>query len=186
MMTKTQHNQLRPVPDDFLEVAPGKPQNWLKQYYRTSLKCVIRWQQETGVMKCTGSLPPPKPKREVPDDLAEVARSRYLHEIVKYYRTSEKVLRRWMKETGIKPGKRLSANLLERAGQPWVSKLTDMRQKNIYDDAADELRRHRWIVYRCTHKGVYARKGDYWRVGQIVCTPDELLERADRARRKAA
>lgn len=180
------NNPFRPVPDDFLQVAPGKTQNWLKQHYRTSTKCVVRWQNETGVEKSKGTPPPPKPKREAPEDLAEVARSRYLHEIIKYYRTSEKVLRRWMRETGIKPGKRLAKNTLERAGQPWVSKLTDMRQKNIYDEAADELRRHRWIVYRCTHKGVYARKGGYWRVGQIVCTPEELLERADRARRKAA
>lgn len=186
MMTNKPYNPFRPVPDDFLQVAPGKTQSWLKKHYRTSIKAVVRWQNETGVEKCKGPPPPPKPRREVPDDLAEVARTRYLHEIIKYYRTSEKVLRRWMKETGIQPGKRLVMNTLERAGQPWASKLTDMRQKTIYDDAADELRRHRWIVYRCTHKGVYARKGDYWRVGQVICTPDELLERAERARRKAA
>ena len=185
-MTQTQHNQLRPVPADFLQVAPGKPQNWLKQHYRTSLKCVVRWQKETGVERCNGGPPPPKARRPVPDDFAEIARTRYFNDLIKHYRTGQNVVRRWIKESGVQPGKKLAANLLERAGQPWVSKLTDMRQKTIYDDAADELRRNRWIVYRCTHKGVYSKKGDYWRVGNIVCTPDELLQRADRARRKAA
>lgn len=176
---------LRPIPDDFKQFAPGKAQHELMRHYRASQRTVSAWQQQAGIAK-KNNPPPPAPRRPVPDCFKERVRISYLNDLSRYYKASEKTVRRWLAEVGMKPGKSVARRGLDKAGRPYVASVSGFASKSIYDEAADTLRRERWIVYRCTHKGAYLKKGNYWRVGNLVITPEELLERAERIRRRAA
>lgn len=176
----------KPVPDDFLTFAPLKPQHILMKHYGASYKTIARWQKETGVPKCPPPPPPPAKRRPLPNDFADKVRSSYFNDLVRYYKASEATVRRWLKETGLKPGRTIYSRGLDKAGRPYVAKISGFNSKSIYDEAADTLRRKGWIVYRCTHKGIYLKGGNHWRIGNLVITGDELLERADRIRNKAA
>lgn len=176
----------RPVPDDFLTFAPRKPQHILMKHYGASYRTISKWQKETGVERCPPSVPPPAPRRPVPDCFFDRVRNSYFIDLVRYYKASEQTIRRWLKETGLKPGKTIYSRGLDKAGRPYVAKISTFNSKSIYDEAADTLRRKGWIVYRCTHKGIYLKSGNHWRIGNLVITSDELLERANRIRSKAA
>ncbi len=66
------------------------------------------------------------------------------------------------------------------------SNLLRIRASSIYDEAAGVIQRERFAVYRCEDNGKANPNGKFWRVGNVVLTPDELLERAERYRRRAA
>ena len=188
-MTKTKKPEgtpQRPVPDDFLTFAPGVQQYILMKHYKASYRTVAHWQKITGVPKCPPPPPPPARRRPIPDGFAEKVRSSYFNDLVKYYKASGDTVRRWLAEVGMEPGRKPGNRGLDRAGRPYVAKVCGFVTKSIYDEAADVLRRERWIVYRCTHKGICMKSGNHWRVGNLVVTPEELLERAERVRRKSA
>lgn len=176
----------RPIPDDFLIFAPEKPQHILMKHYKASYKTISKWQKETGVAKCPPPPPPPAPRRPIPNCFADRVRNSFFNDLVTYYKTSENTIRRWLKETGLKPGRTRLSRGLDKAGRPFVARIATFASKSIYDEAADTLRKERWIVYRCTHKGVYAKSGNHWRIGNLVITSEELIERAERIRRRAA
>lgn len=43
-------NQMRAVPDDFREVAPGRPTDWLREYYGCGYKSIRAWRIECGIV----------------------------------------------------------------------------------------------------------------------------------------
>ena len=76
-------------------------------------------------------------------------------------------------------------NPLKQMGAPHKAIIRD-KPRSIWDDAADVLRAERWAVYRCDEKGKADLKGRYWRAGNVILSPDDLLAKADRYRRRAA
>lgn len=182
--TKKSNPRVPPVPADFVQVAEGKTQHQLRQHYHVRIETIKVWQEATGTKKAN-TPPPVPPRRPVPDDFREVARGKPISQLIKIYKTGDKLIKRWLEECGMERswGKK---TIFVRNPLGYTANLTKTRNSTIYDDAADELRRARWVVYRCNDKGIYAAKGKWWRVGQVVCTPEELLERAERAKNKAA
>lgn len=181
---------LRPVPDDFAQVAPTMFQSKLAKHYKTSEIAVKRWFKETGVKPMKGDNPSKFKALPVRDGFAELAPTMFNAELARHYGSSYKTIRRWLTEAGVEAkhytprvpkgikAARSMANILPR-------QIIKTNVKSIYDEAADTLRRERFPVNRRNEKGSFNPKGDFWRVGWSVLTGDELLERAARYRRAA-
>lgn len=143
-----------------------------------------------------------KGKHPVPDDFADNARVMNKWELRKHYGCGDIKVNRWLDLLGISaakyhPPRRESApkaykpRMTVRTGRAAGSSYLPMydqqhKTKTMFDLAADTLRREHWVVYHATETGKPDPKGAYWRVGNVVCTPDELLARAARYERKAA
>lgn len=181
------------APEDFAEQAAVMGKHALRKHYRRSAPTINRWFEETGVIP----FKPPhyQPVRKVvltpaPADLRAKAATMCITALARHYGASRSLLDRWLKDEGITcapyipPRTSPSFSLAPTMGRGIQFGLT--RASSVYDLAADDLRRDRWSVYRCDEHGIYAEKGGFWRVGNIVCDDDELLVRADKARRKAA
>lgn len=196
-MTGPRPSLIRPAPEDFATYAPGKNCWQLVNHYNTSRQTVARWVAETGVKIAFGSM------RPVPDQWAELCAAHTIAELVVKLDADRKVIMRWAAETGIEPKPYVRKGRNTRADSRFFHRKTkqaknlgqmggglvvrhDNRARSIFDDAADVLRVERWIVYRCDEKGRANPKGMYWRLGQVILTPDELLMRADKYRRRAA
>lgn len=177
-----------PVPDDYAELAAIYHAEHLKRHYDVSGNVIDRWIRVSGIKPVSGV------KRAPPADFTALAPTMTKTALKDHYRADIRTIGRWYAETGadrliVKPapptGRRRGAyNMtpsLSRAG----GNLSITRILTIHDQAADTLRRERWAVYRCTEKGKADFKGAFWRVGNVVCTPAELLERAARAERRA-
>ena len=118
-------------------------------------------------------------------------------EITRLLGVGFKVVKRWIGETEIEPvpfnrqgiipvnRKPKSERAFKVMGSPHKA-IINTRPRSIWDDAADVLRAERWVVYRSDEKGKADQKGRYWRAGMVILTPDDLLARADRYRRRAA
>lgn len=180
----------RQAPDDFAELASTMHRAALQRHYDVGEKLVVAWIRETGAS------PPiaPRAVRACPDDFASLAPTMTRKGLIKHYRTSDVAVVRWIAETGVKPYVRpvpeVSALPKPSGPKPFRFKgekivHMDARLHTIYDRAADDLRR-KFVVFRCGPTGKFDEKGEHWRVGNVVCTPDELLQRADRCREKAA
>lgn len=178
-------------PADFAENAARMTLAELNRHYG-SKKRVKRWRAISGVQ--------PKPAQvaqPVPADFAQVAPTMIRTELEHHYGVSHSKIARWIAESGVRP-LRICDIPIERqtkykprfgraAGSPYRV-LNDQRVgvRSMYDDAADTLRRERFIVYRCDERGRADAKGEYWRSGNTLLTPDELLMRAKRYEKRAA
>lgn len=180
----------RLIPADFTEVAPTMCVNALAKHYRADDKTIKRWLSQTGICAAQGNqggrrgTPPPL-------DFAEIAPTLGLVALSKHYGISHKTIKRWMNETGVKakphvphersqPKRKFNRVVRIRPGDFQISRT---RVTTIYEDAANVLRAYT-AVYRCNERGGFDVKGKFWRAGNIILTPDELLERA--ARKQAA
>lgn len=187
-----------PPPDDFTEMAPKNSKAALCRYYSCSFDVINRWLSETGAKH--GDRPKGYAKtvlRPIPDDFAEACKVHTRTSLRKVYRAAGETIERWIAESGIKPvdtrialqraamAQRFAANGgTSRMGRAHHVQLTD-KVRSMYDEAADLLRKY-GPVNRCDENGKYQQAGDYWRVGWNVITGDELLERANAKRSKAA
>ncbi len=181
---------LRPVPDDFAQVAPTMFQSKLAKHYKTSEIAVKRWIKETGVKPMKGDNPSKFKALPVPDDFAELAPTMFNAELARHYGSSYKTIRRWLTEAGVeakhyKPRPQRGSKAARSMANILPRQIIKTNVKSIYDEAADALRRERFPVNRCNEKGSFNPKGKFWRVGWSVLTGDELLERAARYRRAA-
>lgn len=173
----------RPCPEDFAKKAPTMSIERLVKHYRTSRIAVRRWLAETGA-PCLSVNNVSNIERPVPDDFAQVAPTMTFTALRRHYQTGEAVVRRWIKQSGVSAKRhvpRWNGGYKLPHGH-----FVEMRNYSAFDEAADILRRERFPVNRCDERGRYEQAGDFWRVGWSVLTPDELLERADRYRRRAA
>lgn len=187
--------QPRPVPDDFTTIAPTMAISKLVDRYQTGQNVVRRWIAETGVQpaKRPKSIPPMRPKIPAPADFCEVAPTMMVAEMVRHYGRYERVIKRWLKEAGISakpreprtPPRKIRVTGGMRLTVPGQN-ISNIRTQSIYDEAAGVIQRERFAVYRCDERGRADFKGAFWRVGTAVLTPAELLERAERYRRRAA
>jgi hypothetical protein len=160
-------------------------------HWRTGARVIMRWAKETGIEMrgMAGHMQP------APDNWAELCAQYTLTQMRHKRRWGSVIVNRWAKETGIAPRvyvkpekaapKPKKATPFEGRGMPLKSCL-NTRLRSIWDESADLLRAERWVVFRSNEKGGADAKGMYWRVGWIICTPDDLLMRAERYRRKAA
>ena len=178
----------RVMPADFALVAPTMTKMEMKAHYQTTFNTITRWLEEAGVRQAK-----PKPSgnalpRPAPADFAALAPTMTKSQLHRHYNTSWDALTRWLVETGTTPADppkaRHQPTYFRNNPQHRIHR--DVRQTDIYDDAADVIRRERFAVHRCDDRGRYAPKGGFWRVGIVILTPDELLQRADKYRRKAA
>ena len=188
--------QLRPIPDDFAALAPTLSKQAALKRWRVAFSTLQRWEQETGSM-CQRYL---RPMRQPPENWAALCAEHTTAELIRILKMDRKVINRIASETGIapKPYKappRPDARKAARAitvrpnlGQMGMTRVFhgDNRVKSLWDEAADTLRAERWTVYRCNDRGAYDVKGKFWRAGNAILTPDELLRRADKYRRRAA
>jgi hypothetical protein len=60
------------------------------------------------------------------------------------------------------------------------------RDMSAAGQAADVLRRDRWIVFKANDKGRQDAAGKFWVCGRSLLTGEELIERAERAARRLA
>lgn len=191
------NSRRRPMPADFPQVAPHLRFNALLDRYKAGASAVYRWLKEAGV-ECQHG----QKLRPVPADFAEQCAELTKVQLQAHYRAHSDCVRRWLTEAGLsaksyvapaRPEKCRAAlpkssprpQILNQMGQRNLV-LRDARIKSIWDEAADTLRAERWTVFRSNERGAYCEKGQHWRVGNVVITPDELLLRAERVRRKAA
>lgn len=182
---------LRAIPSDFAQKAKTMCRNQLVKHYRTSDKVVRRWADEVGISLSNGRNGHP-----VPEKWEELAAVNTIVDLQRMFNVDRKVIKRWMVETEIEPvpfnrkgiipvnRKPKSERAFKVMGSPHKAIIRD-KPRSIWDDAADVLR-HYGPVYRCDEKGKADQKGRYWRAGMVILTPDELLARADRYRRRAA
>lgn len=182
---------LRPIPHDFMAKAPGMTTNRAAEEWQTGARVVKRWAQETGVQfrSLAGHMQP------APDDWAELCARYTASGLRKKNRWGLVIITRWTKETGIAPRVYVPAQKdepkpkkrtpFEGRGMP-VNGYVRTRLTSIWEDAAGILRADRWTVFRCNERGGSDAKGRYWLVGCVICTPDDLLARAERLRRRAA
>lgn len=177
-----------PVPDDYAELAAKYHAEHLKRHYDVSGNVIERWTRDSGIKPVSGV------KRAPPADFAQVAPTMTRSAMMGHYKADIRTITRWCEETGVQA--RQWANNTPPPPRSWRPNMSPTRSRvdyglsitrtiSIYDQAADTLRRERWAVYRCTEKGRQDEAGTFWRVGNVVCTPAELLERAARAERRA-
>ena len=179
---------LRSIPSDFAEKAKTMCRNQLVKHYRTSDKAVGRWADECGVHPFKVMM------RPAPADWERLCATHTAAELARMLQADAKVIKRWIKQTDIEPvpfdrkgiiPPNRRPNPLKQMGTPHKAIIRD-KPRSIWDDAADVLRAERWVVYRSDEKGAANPKGMYWRMGNVILTPDDLLMRADRYRKRAA
>jgi transposase-like protein len=182
----------KPAPDDLVAVLERMTVTQATRHYGVAGRVLARWRIQAGI---TGSIK----RLNAPDDFAEVAPTMSQTELAAHYGiVNQRVIKRWSAETGAYPkareyhppkpttAKSFGRRTVKPAGSAYLYMYDQHHKtKTIYDDAADTLRRY-GPVYHCTDTGLMDPKGAFWRVGNVVCTPDELLARAARYERKAA
>jgi hypothetical protein len=197
-----QHTR-KPVPEDFTALAPSMTAVALQKHYGVGERVVVRWLKETGATT-SRTYEKPGSIRPVPDDFARLAPRMTQVQLREHYRVSKLVLRRWIAQAQVRTAgsivNRRESRPVRQAftpafgprpmvfkGHPGAAvKQDDLRLYTKYDEAADILRRERFVVFRCGPTGVFVEKGEHWRVGNVICTPDELLQRAEKYRRRVA
>jgi hypothetical protein len=181
-------------PDDFADIAPKHSKAALCRFYGQGFDVINRWLSETGATH--GGRPKgytTAKRRPVPDDWATMCPRLSKTALRRYYTAAGETIDRWIAESGIQPLPTSDAHRqagakaqggTSRMGRAHFVHVSD-RVRSMYDDAANVLRKY-GPVSRCDENGKYQQAGDYWRVGWNVITGDELLERANAKRSKAA
>lgn len=175
------------APSCFVTVAPSMPFRDLLKHYGVGRTKLDNWIKQTGV----------KPKyvknssvlRPVPDDFIANAPTMTRADGSRLWNTGYEILARWSDETGVKfmtlskqAARSKHFSLAPTGGRG--TNFAHVKSASICDMAADEIRRQRFAVHRCDERGLYRESGKFWRVGTVIITPEELLERAERYRAK--
>lgn len=180
-----------PLPDDFAVIATGLSINRAATVLNVSHKLAKRWFAEAGIE--------PYSVQEVipaPDDFEERAAYTHLAGLCRYYGRSHKTVKRWAREKGVtialletqpkapkRAPKRIKAKKLGAVkgkmvlpGVPWMPS----RDSSTEGRAADYLRRRGYRnVHRCDMTGRFNPKGKFWRAGNAVLSPKDLIARAE-------
>jgi hypothetical protein len=176
------------VPADFAELAARMITADMCRHYGVSTSVIERWTRLTGIKPISGV------RRAVPADFAEVAPTMTRSALKEHYRADIRTVTRWCEEVGVSArqpvqnipppsARRRSYNPSPSMGRGFH--ISSTRTGTIHDEAAAVIQKY-MPAYRCDERGRGNFKGEWWRVGVNICTPDELLERADRYRSRAA
>lgn len=160
----------RSIPSDYAEMRAKYSARRLCSHYGAGGTTIARWDREIGLVSN-------RPKMPAPPDFLESAPFMSKVEMRRKWAVSKTTLERWLADAGIRPQVRKTVfNSTWRAALPIVQRHTE------YDLAADYLRKF-GPVSKCHKSGEWSLSGEFYRVGAIVRTKDELLEMA--ARKKA-
>lgn len=120
-------------------------------------------------------------KRPIPDDFHLVAQNRTLRQLEPIYHAGRTTILRWRREAGLerpkKAAKPKKATVIVFRGQ--TPPRIPPRDWTLHGCAAEHLRKYA-ATYRCTETGQADQHGEFYRYGNAVLTPDELLRRAER------
>lgn len=178
-------------PTDLKQLIGKLNKTQLQKHYGVGESRLNKWLKAAGI----SSVPRLYPHRRiVPADFAEVAPTMPQTALARHYKADWTTIKRWCDEAGVSPAVPDFSWNVNRSPIRSVRNMTwkapvvryDARQITMYDEAADTLRRERFVVFRCGPTGKYLEKGLHWRVGNVVCTPDELLQRAAKYKARAA
>lgn len=193
-MSKLNGRVPTPLPADFTSHAPAESNRQLADRYQTSMTMITRWRREAGIpssVKWTAGRP--RPKRVRPDDFAERAPHMTNKALCAHYRAKPYLVERWRSETGaryIRPVKEPRRRIYQprekpvqqftrQIGQP-IGKPVPPPDGTMQGQAAHFLRSTA-PVYRCDRRG-RAEAPDvakaFWRYGNVLLTPDEMMQRA--------
>lgn len=183
---------LEDMPADFREVAAGLTMTGARNRWQCNTNRINRWYRLTGIVPLRGKTAP----LPVPEDFVERAPTRTLYQLVNDYGTHAQAVRRWAKVTGVQPHPRTRAEPKPKPVKPpaqrkrctpkrgvmqlhsWATG-NQNRDMSLVGQAADYLRTVGYSgVYHSNERGGFDAKGKFWRAGNVVLTPDELLERA--------
>lgn len=183
----------RPIPDDFRELALTMPRYKLALHYVVAQRTIQIWFETLGIEAKWQNIAAEKTRRPVPADFMQVAPTMTKAGLFRHYRCSDRVVARWLAETGVQclvyipnPPRKPSAPPKLRQVPGAKPRQITQTNKTMFDLAADVLRRERFHVHRCNERGGFDLKGQYWRCGYSVLTDDELLARAAKYEQRAA
>lgn len=144
-----QQQSLRPPPASFVTDVEKERLSLtaLRKKHNASVNTVKRWAAEAGVT-IERYDPPHRRKRETPVDWHEVAPTKTAAELCEHYGMSDSLVRRLLKESGIKPLRRKIVS--RRSSGP--RSVIDPRPQTELDSAAHHLRRYYSVVHRCDIK----------------------------------
>lgn len=186
-----------PVPADFHTHPTSTPNAVLTAIYGVSATKIGRWRKQAGITSTANRGGRPRPKMAPPEDFATYATTVTNADLKAMHGVSESMISRWRRETGasyVRPKKlrqpkpkaepkprKLPPSFLERMGKPKGQIFyIPPRDTTLEGQAADVLRAYA-PVYRCNECGrqdcAEARKR-WWRYGNVILTPDELIQRA--------
>jgi hypothetical protein len=166
-----------PLPDDFAKWAKRENMMSLRARYRRAETVIRRWLKESGLKLCGL-------RRSVPADIEERAKEMHPTALARHYDCDIRLLRRWLGITGVKPIAYQPPPAQPRPQArvayigPKIKMVVPPRDGSLHGDAADHLRRYA-PVHRCDERGQFAHDGDFWRYGNAILTPDDLLRRAE-------
>lgn len=190
---------IRPMPADFPEIGPTLTLAAACRHWKAGGAAVHRWHRENGttIASYDNRHRRPRPAAPVPDDLPELAQTMCFGELMKHYQKGARLIRRWLEEAGVKaapfdrhaqmirvhrerakpfnrqpPPKRRIWNYTGPKAPPLPA-----RDMSMHGQAAAHLQRFA-PVYRCAETGRAVEWGAFYRFGNVVLTPDELLQRA--------
>jgi hypothetical protein len=179
-------NRGAPVPADFKTFAPGRTINSLQKHYGVAERAIKRWRDQTGVRLYDPAIDPrPRKGCAIPDGFADIAARESDRALARLYDRDPKTIRRWRGLCGIERKKSAPKVKPQPAVQSIRGRFTAPAgmgvipgpKAGVEEDAAQHLRRI-CAVYRCTETGRADLKGKFWRVGNAVLSPDELIARA--------
>jgi hypothetical protein len=200
-MGKHGEHLIRPMPADFPEIGPTLTLADACRHWKAGAAAVHRWHRENGtkIAPYHRRHARPRPSEPAPPEFVELAPTMCAGELKRHYMRGARVIRRWLEETGATPKpfdrheQMLQVHRERRKSQPFIrqpppkrriwnytgpkAKPLPGRDWSIHGQAADHLRRYA-AVYRCGEQGAANPNGDHYRFGNIVLTPDELLQRA--------
>ncbi len=182
---------LRPIPEGFAEVVNDFTIKQLCVKFGAGRETVIRWLAECPVKRTL--MKGGKDIVEMPADFPVVQAGRTVMELCAHYGRNKHVVRRWLADLGISRSEVRRAKRVVKIVTPTrsvhpITAPLDKTQRDVSPAgiAADDLRRDRWVVYRCDPDGRANPAGTHWMCGRVILTSDELMERAERARRRMA
>ena len=202
----------RAVPDGFAEDAKTFTDCMLWKKYHAGRKTVQRWREAVGILVAN---PRPRKNgitpREIPLGFREHALKMSDEELAEKYQCGTTTAGRWRKATKAyrrvagaakaqrvarpkpvivefdrAPARPAKPAHLVRSGMQTSPLDRPYKEDSRAGIAADTLRRDRWTVFRCDRDGNQEQRGQFWRCGRVICTDDELIERAQRAERRLA
>lgn len=134
---------------------------------------------------------------QVPNDFDRVGAGKSVAQVCAHYGCGVGVASAWLRSSGVeryraksstpKPAKPKKPKAsLSAMGQAKQTLFIDVREDTPASRAADVMRGERWIVYRCNDVGAASQGGKLWRLGRLVVTDAEMIERAERVSMRRA
>lgn len=176
--------QPRAMPDGFADDARRLSVMQLRAKYRCGHRTVRRWLDSLGVPSFVAQ---PHNKFKTPEDFIAVAPTMLKQDMMAHYGVGLTVINRWLNECGVEAKSPPPPPRFRKNSHGYVlMQIKPEAAWSIYMNAAHILRRERFIVHRCNERGAFDPDGALWRVGNVICTDEEIVARAAKYERIAA